>query len=215
MANSAEKTNNKFGVPVVAGEQGILMPKLKFRFRVALMQGFGGDRETKKFTQNVMNVSRPKVSYEEVPIDSYNSRVYVQGKHTWEPITVVLRDDISNSVSRAVGAQQQRQLNHFEQTTPLAGQDYKFDMQIEILDGSTADAIEFWHLEGCFLTNVDYSDSDYSTNEPVQITMTVRYDNAIHYKGSSAVVASIAEAGGDLNQISDGAFVETAGPGAL
>ena len=193
MANSAEKTKSKFGVPVVAGEQGILMPKLKFRFRVAMMQGFGGEGQTKKFTQNVMNVSRPKVSYEEVEIHSYNSKVYVQGKHTWEPVTLVLRDDISNSVSRIVGAQNQRQLNHFEQTTALAGEDYKFDMQIEILDGSTADAIEYWHLEGCFLTNVDYSDSDYATNEPVQITLQIRYDNAVHYKGDSSVVSSIVE----------------------
>ena len=60
----------------------------------------------------------------------------------------------------------QRQLNHFEQTSN-AGEDYKFNMQIEVLDGSTADAMEVWNLEGCFLTNVDYSDSDYATNEPL------------------------------------------------
>lgn len=192
-----DKTNSKFGVPTAAGDQGILMPKLKFRFRVTMMQGFGSadDNESRKFTQNVVNVSRPKVAYEEVAIDSYNSKVYVQGKHTWEPITLVLRDDIANSVARSVGAQNQRQLNHFEQTSPLAGQDYKFDMQVEILDGSTADAIEVWFLEGCFLTNVDYSDSDYATNEPVQITMTIRYDNATHYKGDSSVVSGIASAG--------------------
>ena len=154
---TVDKTKNKFGVPVVAGEQGILMPKLKFRFRVSMLDGFGGDQSTRRFTQNVMNVTRPKVNYEEVVIDSYNSKVYVQGKHAWDPITVVLRDDISNSVARLVGAQNQRQLNHFEQTSPIAGEDYKFNMQIEVLDGSTADAMEVWNLEGCFLTNVDYS----------------------------------------------------------
>jgi hypothetical protein len=202
---SIDSTKNKFGVPVVDGEQGILMPKLKFRFRVAMLSGFGGEQETKRFTQNVMNVSRPKVSYEEVPIDSYNSRVYVQGKHTWEPITVVLRDDIANSVSKIVGAQNQRQLNHFEQTTPLAGEDYKFDMQVEVLDGSTADAIEYWQLQGCFLTNVDYSDSDYATNEPVQITLTIRYDNAIHANGTSTVTSGI-----NVGAIGDNSHAETA-----
>ena len=169
---TVDKTKNKFGVPVVAGEQGILMPKLKFRFRVSMLDGFGGDQSTRRFTQNVMNVTRPKVNYEEVVIDSYNSKVYVQGKHAWDPITVVLRDDISNSVARLVGAQNQRQLNHFEQTSPIAGEDYKFNMQIEVLDGSTADAMEVWNLEGCFLTNVDYSDSDYATNEPVTVSLT-------------------------------------------
>ena len=177
-------TKSKFGVPVVDGEQGILMPKLKFRFRVTMLDNFGGaTNNDRTFTQNVVNVTRPKVSYEEVEIHSYNSRVYVQGKHAWETIQVVLRDDVANNVSRLVGAQQQRQLNHLDQTAPLAGSDYKFGMRIDILDGSTANELEFWELEGCFLTNVDYSDSDYATNEPVQITMTVRYDNAIHRSG--------------------------------
>ena len=50
---------------------------------------------------------------------------------------------------------------------PNAGEDYKFNMQIEVLDGSTADAMEVWNLEGCS-TNVDYM-TDYATNEPVNI----------------------------------------------
>ena len=183
--NPVDRTKNKFGVPVSSSEgQGILMPKLKFRFRVSLFD-FGGNERSTKLTQNVMNVSRPKVNYEEVMIDSYNSKVYVQGKHAWDPITLVIRDDISNSVARLVGAQNQRQLNHFEQTSPIAGEDYKFTMQIEVLDGSSIDAMEVWNLEGCFLTNVDYSDSDYSATDPVQIIMTVRYDNATHYQGDN------------------------------
>ena len=198
-------TKDKFGVPVVAGEAGILMPKLKFRFRVTMLSGFGGDDEAgqRRFTQNVVNVSRPKVSYEEVEIHSYNSRVYVQGKHDWEAIQIVLRDDVTNSVSRIVGAQQQRQLNHLEQTAPLAGEDYKFDMRIEILDGSTANELEFWELEGCFLTNVDYSDSDYATNEPVQITLSIRYDNAIHKAGAGAIGSG---GGLDMSGTGDNAF---------
>ena len=77
-------------------------------------------------------------------IDSYNSRSYSQGKHTWEPITVTIRDDITNQVAKSVGAQVQRQINHFQQTTPAAGSDYKFDMQIEVLDGVNAGSTEVW-----------------------------------------------------------------------
>jgi hypothetical protein len=43
--------------------------------------------------------------------------------------------------------------------------------------------METWGMEGCFLQNVDYSDSDYSTNEPVTVTMTIRFDNAVHVAG--------------------------------
>jgi hypothetical protein len=150
------------------------------------MESFGGEVDTVVFTQNVQSVVRPKITYEEQTLDSYNSRVYVQGKHTWEPITVTLRDDITNGVSKVVGAQVQRQLNHFQQTTAAAASDYKFGMQIEVLDGTqNTQASEVWYLEGCFLTNVDYSESDYSASDPVQITMTVRYDNATHYQGDN------------------------------
>jgi hypothetical protein len=167
MANiNTTETRSKFGVPVTGNNgSGILMPKLKYRFRVSFLGGFGGEAESRVLTQNVQNVSRPKITYEEVTIDSYNSRMYLQGKHSWEQISVVVRDDITNSVTKLVGAQIQRQLNHFQQSTPAAGSDYKFDMQIEILDGVNAGASEVWFLEGCFFTNVDYSDSDYSTND--------------------------------------------------
>lgn len=189
MANiNTTETKSKFGVPVTgATGSGILMPKLKYRFRVSFLGGFGGEVETRTLTQNVQNVTRPKITYDEVTVDSYNSKIYLQGKHSWEQITVVVRDDISNSVTKLVGAQIQKQLNHFQQTTAAAGNDYKFDMQIEVLDGVNAGASEVWFLEGCFLTNVDYSDSDYSANDPVTVTMQVRYDNATHYQGDNDV----------------------------
>lgn len=190
MANiSTQETKSKFGVPVTGNTgSGILMPKLKYRFRVTMLGGFGGQPEARALTQNVQSVTRPKITYEEATIDSYNSRAYIQGKHSWDQITLTVRDDITNSVTKLVGAQVQKQMNHFQQTTAAAGGDYKFDMQIEVLDGVNAGASEVWFLEGCFLTNVDYSDSDYSSGaDPVTITMQVRFDNATHYQGDNDI----------------------------
>ena len=188
VSSATTETKSKFGVPITGQTgSGILMPKLKYRFRVSLLNNFGGNAETKVLTQNVQSVKRPTIQVEDVVIDSYNSRSYLQGKHTWEPITITVRDDITNQVAKLVGAQVQRQLNHFQQSTPASGSDYKIDTQIEILDGVNAGASEVWFLEGCFLTNVDYSDSDYSANDPVQVIMTVRYDNAIHFEGDNDV----------------------------
>jgi hypothetical protein len=210
MANiPTQETKSKFGVPVTGAiGSGILMPKLKYRFRVTFL-GLAGEAETRTLTQNVQNVTRPKISYEEVVIDSYNSRSYVQGKHAWESITVTFRDDITNGVTRLVGSQVQRQLNHFQQSTPAAGSDYKFDMQIEVLDGVNAGASEVWFLEGCFFTNVDYSDAEYSANDPVQITITVRYDNATHYQGDNDINGRVS--GG--NPFPDTVGLNAPGPG--
>jgi len=175
-------TLNKFGVPIdgTTGRGGILQPKLKYRFRVRF-SNFGNLGSTQvDLTQQVMNITRPKVTHEEVPVHVYNSVAYLMGKHTWEPITITLRDDITNSISKLTGQQVQKQLNHFEQTGPRSGINYKFQTRLEILDGSTDAELEQWMLEGCFLQNVDYSDGDYAVSEPVQVIMTLRYDNATH-----------------------------------
>jgi hypothetical protein len=190
MATSSATTNTKsrFGVPLTgATGSGILAPKLKYRFRVSFLNNFGGAAETKTLTQNIQSVGRPTMTAEEVEVHSYNSRVYIQGKHSWGTIDVAIRDDITNSVSKLVGAQVQRQINHFQQTTPAAANDFKFDMQIEVLDGVNAGSTEVWFLEGCFLTNVAYGDHEYSGNDVQTITMTVRFDNALHFQGDNSV----------------------------
>jgi len=199
MALEAIPTLNKFGVPTGDSTTGtgILMPKLKYRFRVTFFEGFGGAvaGDNLVLTQNVQSVVRPKITHEEVIIDSYNSRAYIQGKHTWEAITVTVRDDMTNGTSKAIGRQLQRQFNHFQQTTPAAGSDYKFQTAIEVLDGTSTEATEYWVLEGCFLTNVDYSEQDYSATDPVQIVMTIKYDNATQYDTDSSPLSPAPSAG--------------------
>jgi len=177
------RTLNNFGVPTDNGKDavgtGILQPKLNYRFRV-VVAGFGGTgTSSQEFTRQVMNVSRPKVSHESIPLDSYNSRMYVMGKHTWEPITITLRDDIANNLTKLVGRQVQSQLDHKNQKGPSAGTNYKFSTLIEILDGNSGDSTEQWQLEGCFITNADYSQTDYAVSDPVTITVTLQYDNAV------------------------------------
>jgi len=210
MANiNTSETKSKFGVPITGNTgSGILMPKLKYRFRVTMLGGFAGLTEARTLTQNVMSATRPKITYEEVPLDSYNSKIYIQGKHTWDQVTVTMRDDISNSISKLVGGQVQRQVNHFQQSTPAAGNDYKFDMQIEILDGTNAGASEVWFLEGCFITNADYSETDYSANDPVTIALQIRFDNATHYQGDNNVNGRVS----DGNPFPDEVDVNTDSP---
>jgi hypothetical protein len=69
-------------------------------------------------------------------------------------------------------------MNHFTQTSFLAGINYKFATQIETLDGSDSGVLENWYLEGCYLETVAYDSFDYSNSESMMITLTVRYDNA-------------------------------------
>ena len=102
-------TLSKFGVPIdgSTGRGGILQPKLKYRFRVRFTNFGNLGAAPLQLTQQVMSVTRPKVNHEEVPVHSYNSIAYMQGKHTWEAINITLRDDINNNISKLVGQQVQ------------------------------------------------------------------------------------------------------------
>jgi hypothetical protein len=167
-----------------AGSQGMLMPKLKYRFRVTLL-GFGtqgSDSPTTELTKQVMDVTRPSVSFEDITLDIYNSKVRLAGKHSWEDITLNLRDDATGQVSKLVGQQLQSQLDFQEQASAAAGFDYKFIMNIEILDGGNGaivpTVLETWQMYGCFIQSANYGDLNYATNEAATIALTIRYDNA-------------------------------------
>jgi len=176
---------NNFSVPTDAGNQVLLMPKLKYRFRVTLL-GFGVSAAT-ELTKQVVDVSRPKVGFEEMPLDVYNSKVYLAGKYTFETITLNLRDDASGEVQRLVGQQVQKQFDFVEQASARSGIDYKFTSKIEVLDGgngnnaSGINVLETSNLYGCFLTNVDYGDANYGSNEPMSVALTIRFDNMVQW----------------------------------
>lgn len=173
------ETLTKFGVPLGGGggRGGMLQLKYKYRFRVRVIN-FGPIAGGLDLTQQVQSIAKPKVGHEEVQVDSYNSRAWYAGKHTWEPVTLVVKDDVTNSVSRMVGHQIQKQLNHFEQTGFMSGINYKFTMLIETMDGGNDIVLETWTLEGCWLQNTDYMDLDYGDSQFQTITMNVRFDNA-------------------------------------
>jgi hypothetical protein len=177
MANLA-----KFGIPLDGNKLGILQPKQKYRFRV-IWKNFGENNGLREMTANVMTCTRPKVSYDEVQLDSYNSRAWIQGKHTFEPLEIELRDDITNSVISSVGAQVQKQMNHFEQTSAVAGINYKFAMEIHSLDGTDNEQLESWELDGCWLLSATYGDGDYASGDPQTVKLSIRFDNATNVSG--------------------------------
>ena len=125
---------------------------------------------------------------ESIAIDDYNSKVYYAGKHTWQPITLTIRDDVNNAVSKSAGQQLQKQFDFFEQSSAASGVDYKFKTRIEILDGgngaNTPGVLETFELVGCFVQDINYNQLTYSDSNPVDITMSLQYDNAVQTNGA-------------------------------
>lgn len=185
---------NRFTVPVAsdqsASTQGLLMPKLQYRFRV-LFENFGVSKPTTELTKQVIDISRPQVDFDDITLDVYNSKVRLAGRHTWQDVTVNIRDDAAGNVSRLVGEQLQRQFDFFEQASAASGIDYKFKTKFEMLDGgngaSEPGILETWELYGCFIQNVNYNQLAYNTSEPVTISMVLRFDNALQKPDESGV----------------------------
>jgi hypothetical protein len=187
---------NNLGIPTTnaAGStQVLLMPKLKYRFRVTLL-GFGVAAAT-ELTKQVQDVTRPKVSFEEMTLDVYNSKVKLAGRYTLENITLTLRDDASGQVQKLVGQQIQKQYDFMEQASARSGIDYKFTTRIEVLDGGNGtlvpETLETFELYGCFVQNADYGDANYSTNEHMTVALTIAYDNLSQFAAGAASTSPI------------------------
>ena len=192
----------KFTVPISgAGSQGTLMPKLRYRFR-AILENFGVTTPRSEVTKIVMDITRPNASFENQILDVYNSRINVLGKHTWEPVTIQLRDDVNGEMTRRVGEQMQKQFDFFEQMSSVSGVDYKFTTKYEILDGgngATAPTVlETWELYGCYIESVNYNEMAYTASDPATITMNIRYDNALNTPLGNGVGTAVSRGTGAI-----------------
>ena len=202
----AISTLSKFTVPLASdqssGSQGLLMPKLQYRFRV-ILEGFGVSTPRSELTKQVVDVTRPNITFDQITLDVYNSRVYMAGKHTWDPITLNVRDDVNNEVTKLVGEQLQKQFDFFEQSSAASGIDYKFTARIEMLDGgngsSAPSVLETFELYGAYIENVNYNTLAYNTSDPATITLSLRYDNAVQTPQGTGIGTAVARTIGTLS----------------
>ena len=184
----------KLTVPLASDQsnptQGLLMPKLMYRFRVTILN-LGVSTPTTELTKQVMEFARPNVTFENIDLPIYNSTIRLAGKHAWQDITCKVRDDAAGNVSRLVGEQLQKQLDFMEQSSAASGIDYKFTTQFEVLDGGNGAnapvALETWTIYGCYLRDVNYDGANYGTNEVMTVTMSIRYDNALQTNNGADV----------------------------
>jgi len=172
-------TINDIGIPGIG--TGILQPKLKHKWRVTFAN-MGGGVDSQPVSMQSIQFARPKLTFEKVPLHRYNSVAWVAGKHTWDPTTVVVQDDITGTASQVIQAQLQKQqwlIGAEGQWLASAGEGslYKFVTYLDTLDGNDQ-VVEKWTLEGCWLETVDYAEFDYTTSDVMNITIQISFDHA-------------------------------------
>ena len=177
---------NNMTVPLASDQskstQGLLMPKLRYRFRVVFENLGGAGSATTELTKQVVSFARPNLTFEPITLPIYNSTLKLAGRHSWADVAVEIRDDASGNVSKLIGQQIQKQMDFLEMSSAASGIDYKFLTRLEILDGGNGAfepvVLESWELYGCYIVSADYGPMNYGTNEAVSITMNISYDNA-------------------------------------
>ena len=125
----------------------------------------------------IKTASRPTFTSEVVELDHINVKRKIKGKSTWDDINITLYDPIVPS-----GAQQVMEWVRSSHES-LTGRDgyaafYKKDITFYLL-GPVGDKVEQWTLKGAFITQANFGELDWASNDPLSIELTLTYDYAI------------------------------------
>jgi len=125
----------------------------------------------------IKTAARPSIEFEEVELNHMNVKRYVKGKATWQSIEISMYDPVVPSAAQA--AMEWIRLSH-ESVTGRDGYSdfYKKDVQFQVL-GPVGDVVEQWTLKGTWIQSANFNDMDFSSSDPVEVTLTLRYDYAI------------------------------------
>jgi len=125
----------------------------------------------------IKTAARPKISIESIEIPWINHKRYLAGKSSFDEMSITLYDAIAPS-----GAQQVMEWirTHFESVSGRAGYAdfYKRDIQLKLLDGPGT-TVELWDIKGAFITSADFGGLDYASNDATEISLGIRYDQAV------------------------------------
>ena len=142
-------------------------PKLKNRF---IMQIDGINAYL------IKTINRPSLESDEVILEHMNTTRYVKGKSRWQPLDITLYDPVVPSAAQQV---HEWILLHHESVTGTDGYSdfYKKLVKFNLIDPTGAQ-IEEWELVGCYIQSANFGDLDFSSSDPVEISLTLRYDYA-------------------------------------
>ena len=125
----------------------------------------------------IKTANRPSIQFDEVVLEHMNVTRYVKGKGKWQPIEITLYDAVVPSAAQAV--MEWVRLSH-ESVTGRDGYSdfYKKEVTFQLL-GPVGDVVEEWILKGCFIESANFNDVDFAASDPVDITLSLKYDYAV------------------------------------
>jgi len=120
----------------------------------------------------IQKFKRPSMKINSVSIPYMNEQNYVAGRYSWDPVTITFIDPIGPSTSQIL---MEWVRLHAESLTGRMGYaaGYKKTIILKSLD-PTGIEVEKWTLEQCMITNINFGDNDYGSDELTNITLEVQ-----------------------------------------
>lgn len=125
----------------------------------------------------VQTSSRPTATVNETEIPYMNTSTWVAGRSVWDTIDVTFIDCIGPSTAQKV-MDWVRECVEFSTGRMGYATNYKKQITLKALDPA-GQTVEKWTLEGAFITSASFGDLDHSSDDLLNITVTLRFDRAI------------------------------------
>jgi hypothetical protein len=125
----------------------------------------------------IKKINRPQIDFGDIDMHHINVIRKLKGKANWGDFSMTLYDPIVPSGAQAV--MEWIRTSH----ESITGRDgyadfYKRDLQFEVL-GPVGDIVEEWLLKGAYIKSAQFGDMDWATDQPVEISVTMRIDYAV------------------------------------
>ena len=160
-------------------------PKRKFRWFVQFGDLGGGEESLQLAAKTV---DKPKFEISSTDHKFINHTFFFPGRLTWEPITATFVDiggdsdiaDILNGVMIGSGYSPPTDLKSCKPSITKEASVSAFGNEFKIIQvGEAGDPVEQWSLFNAWVSKIEYGSLDYTSEELVDITMTIVYDHAV------------------------------------
>jgi len=162
-----------------------LEPRRTFRFRLGSTNGLElSNTGRAPLWWNAKTVTKPSYSVSSNEYQLVNQKYKVPGVVTWDPITINLADvgkTVDNLVAElgTFGWDKDGTRDGLDKTKVQGATKEEIGkIRIQQLNAE-GEVIETWTLEGAYISRVVFGNLDYSSEEIVEVQITVDYDYAV------------------------------------
>jgi hypothetical protein len=169
-------------------------------------------------TQQLRSANLPTLTFGTQTLYAYVSTVYIATRAEWGEMTIKFLDDITSGVYGIIYEQCAKQQNMFNQTTSRAGENYKFEMDLDLLaGGATAGSsnddpniLRRFSYSGCLVVSMNGSEMSYENANGIEFDIRVRYDNVVPFDNNGIMMGTF----DDTQQIENRIGTSSTGIGA-